>query len=151
MGARRNLVWRAPMPYTTMNQTETNRVMLQYVLWNLLTIGFYGIFFADRLARDLNLACCEDRKRTTGILLYAIFSPLTLGIYSVVWWALAANRLKTYAARYSLPCSTGSRRFLFWSLPGAFLFGAGPFIALHQFMQSANTVCSHYNENQAQE
>ena len=75
-----------------MNKLTTNRGFWLAWLLSMVTFGFYGWYLIHCFAKETNIACKDDGKNTTGLLLFIIFSLLTFGIYSIVWYYNWINR-----------------------------------------------------------
>ena len=55
---------------------KTNRGLLKYILLTIITCGIYAIYFEYAFARDMNIVCAGDGKKTRGVLAQIIFSAL---------------------------------------------------------------------------
>ena len=71
---------RAQKTNKTMEKLTTNRGFWLTLLLSIVTLGIYGWYLVYAFARETNIACKEDGKKTTGLLLYIIFTIITLGI-----------------------------------------------------------------------
>jgi hypothetical protein len=74
----------------------TNRGFWKAFFLNLITLGIYNWYLIHAFAKETNIACKDDGKKTTGLLLYVVFNVLTLGIYGIVWTCMWINRCNNY-------------------------------------------------------
>lgn len=79
-----------------MTQLKDNRNCILCLLLNIVTFGIYSLYLFSVVARDTNVACADDGKKTSGLLKIIIFSLLTFGIYAVVWQCLVISRWDQY-------------------------------------------------------
>ena len=121
------------------------RGLASYILLSMITGGIYGWWRIHVLARDLNLMCEGDGKKTRGFLAFLFFGLITLGIYDVVWLYMVGNRLQDNAKRYNLAFKEGGGTVLRWFLLGALII-VGPFIALHIIFKNTNALADEYNK-----
>lgn len=77
----------------------TNRGFWKAFFLNLITLGIYNWYLIHAFAKETNIACKDDGKKTTGLLLYVVFNVLTLGIYGIVWTCKWINRCNNYLAQ----------------------------------------------------
>ena len=69
-----------------MEEIKLQRSVGLYFFLNTITLGIYGMFFWQRLTRDVNkLLWRKDGQHTPGALPLYLFSFLTLGIYFWPW------------------------------------------------------------------
>ena len=127
-----------------MTKLKTNRSMILYFLLTAITCGIWSFVFVHKQAKDLNVVCAEDGKKTGGFVKYLILTPLTLGIYGIIWWCASASRVKAYGARHNVNGVTGAASLILWTTIGSMLFGLGPFIAIHKYMKSTNRICKDF-------
>ena len=71
---------------------DTNRGILKYLIFTLLTFGIYGMWFIYKMAQDMNTMCEDDDQNTGGLLAFILLSFITLGIYAIYWWYKIAER-----------------------------------------------------------
>ena len=116
---------------------EDRRSLLGVILLSLVTFGIYQFFFVHNVARDVNDMCYEDRKHTNGLLMYIVLSFVTFGIYQFFWYGGIIERVNNFTYKYGVRPRTSFGGFVLWMLLGSFIF-IGPFIALHQFIQTVN-------------
>lgn len=124
---------------------KTDRSLVLYIVLNIVTCGIYGCYFIHALARDMNVACSGDGKKTGGLLQYILLSLITCGIYRWVWYYGVGNRLASNSLRYGMSFQENGTTILLWKLFGVLLCGIGPFIALHIIIKNTNMLCGAYN------
>lgn len=124
---------------------KENRSLLLYILLNIVTCGFYSLYFIHTVARDVNIACAGDGDHTAGLLKHFILSILTCGIYSIYWDYALANRTAANGQRYGYHIQENGTNFLLWMLLGWWLCGLGYFVARNITIKNVNTVCRGYN------
>ena len=74
---------------------RTNRGLAKFYFLSLITFGIYGLVVLCNVSIDINtIASRRDGKHTMNyLLLYFIFSWLTLGIAPLVWFHRISNRI----------------------------------------------------------
>lgn len=118
---------------------KDNRSMLVVILLTIITLGIYSLFLVYELARDTNIACKEDGKKTSGLLAYILLTIITGGIYSIIWWILIIERWDVYLRKHDIPTRITGLGYFLWTFFGAFII-IGPFVALYLSLQSMNDV-----------
>jgi uncharacterized membrane protein YjgN (DUF898 family) len=121
------------------------RGLASYILLSIITLGIYGFWRIHVLARDMNLMCEGDGKKTRGFLAFFFFGLITLGIYDLVWLYMVGDRLYDNAQRYNLTFKESGSTVLLWSLLGALIL-VGPFIAMHIIFKNTNALADEYNK-----
>jgi len=121
------------------------RGLASYILLSIITSGIYGYWRIHVLARDMNIMCQGDGKKTRGFLAYFFFGILTLGIYNLVWIYMVGDRLHDNAKRYGLSFREAGGTVLLWFTLGAFIL-VGPLIALHIIFKNTNALADEYNK-----
>jgi hypothetical protein len=86
-----------------MQKLSTDRGFWLTVLLSIVTLGIYRLYLIYAFAKETNLACVEDGKHTSGLLVYILLSIVTLGIYSIVWDVMLIQRRCNFLARHSKP------------------------------------------------
>lgn len=124
---------------------KTNRSLLVYILFNIVTRGIYGLYFTYALARDINVACSGDGRNTAGLVKLILLSFVTCGIYNWIWYYSLGNRIATNAPRYGMNFQEDGTIILLWRVFGILLCGIGPFIAIHIIIKNVNMLCGAYN------
>jgi heme/copper-type cytochrome/quinol oxidase subunit 2 len=116
-----------------------------YILFSIITFGIYNLYWIYKLAKDVNVICKEDGKKTGGLLMYLFVGLITLGIYVWIWFFMLGDRLQDNAPRYGLNFKESGGTVLLWALLGSFII-VGPFIALHIIIKNTNALAEEYNK-----
>jgi len=124
---------------------STNRSLVTFILFNILTCGIYGYWFLYKMAQDVNLMCSGDGQTTAGLVQFLVLSIITCGIYAWVWYYKLGNRLAANAPRYGLTFSENGTTILMWFLFGIFLCGIGPYVAMHILIKNTNAMAFAFN------
>jgi hypothetical protein len=111
----------------------------------MITGGIYGLWRIYVLARDMNLMCEGDGKKTWGLLAFFFLGLITFGIYDLVWLYTVGDRLQDNAKRYNLTIKEDGGTVLLWFLLGSLII-VGPFIALHIIFKNTNALADGYNK-----
>lgn len=125
---------------------RTDRSLASYILLSIITCGIYSYYFLYTMARDANVICSEDGKKTGGLLAFILLSFVTCGFYAIYWYYSLGNRLAENAPRYGLNFQENGTTILLWYLVGALLCGIGPFVAMHILMKNMNSLSMAYNQ-----
>ena len=115
------------------------------VVFMIITFGIYGLYWIYRLAKDTNLMCAGDGKKTTGLFLFMVLSFITAGIYSWVWYFMLGDRLQENAPRYGLNFKEGGGAILLWALLGSLII-VGPFISIYIITKNMNALAEAFNK-----
>ena len=126
---------------------STNRSLVTYIVFNILTCGIYGYYFLYTMARDVNIMCEGDGDQTSGIAVFILLSIVTCGFYALYWYYKLGNRLATNAPRYGLNFQENGTTILMWYLVGALVCGIGPYVAMHILIKNTNTLAASYNQS----
>jgi hypothetical protein len=122
------------------------RGLASYILLSMVTFGIYGLWRIYVLARDLNLMCAGDGKKTRGLLAFLLLGLITFGIYDLVWLYMVGDRLADNAKRYNLSFREAGGTVLLWYLLGSFIV-VGPFVALYIIFKNTNAMADEYNKS----
>lgn len=125
---------------------KTDRGILKYILLTLITCGIYGLWFIYDLAKDVNIMCEGDGKKTAGLLKMFLLTLVTCGIYGIYWWISIADRMYLNGSRYNVPVPNKGSSVLLWMLLGLFCFAPLLYVAMYQVIENANTLAAAYNE-----
>ena len=125
---------------------KENRSLLVLVILSIITLGIYTLFFWHGYARDMNIVCAGDGRKTRGIIAQVVFSTLTLGIYNLIWMYGAGDRIFLNCAKRNIPNTVSGGSVLLWYVLGAFIL-IGPFVGLYQLISGLNQLCVDYNHN----
>ena len=116
-----------------------NRNIGTFILLNIVTCGIYSIITFCAMGEEIERVCEGDGRKQMQYIFAWLLGMVTLGIYPVVWFYSAMNRLQDNAYRYGdnvRPQYSGSSFLLWWYL-GAFI-GVGPIIAMCNFISDLN-------------
>lgn len=127
---------------------KTNRGLAKYFFLSLITFGIYGLVVLCNVSIDINtIASRRDGKHTMNyLLLYFIFSWLTLGIAPLVWFHRISNRIGGQLAARNLPYSFNASDFWLWYILGSLII-VGPFIYFYKFFKAMNIIADDYNKS----
>ncbi|MBR4762460.1 MAG: DUF4234 domain-containing protein [Clostridia bacterium] len=124
----------------------TNRKLVKYIFFSILTFGIYSIVFFTNISTSLNTAASryDGRKTMNYCLVYFLFSWMTLGIVPFVWIIKLSSRIGGELKRRGINYGFGAGTFWLWYFLGS-LFIAGPFIYIHKLATAMNLICKDYN------
>lgn len=134
-----------PNPQYATVALSTNRDIMMYILFTILTCGIYGYWYVYQMAQDTNTICYEDGEETPGLLVYILLSIVTCGIYSYYWMYKLANRLQNNGPRYGVPIQEGGSDVLLWLVLGMFTCGICGFIGMNIIIKNLNALSEAYN------
>jgi len=130
-----------------MKKLTTNRGFWLALLLTIVTLGIYGFYLVYAFAKETNIACAEDGKRTKGLVAYILLSILTLGIYSIVWDCQIINRRNNYLLRHGKPEGLKVSTYLLTLfLFGWLTLGVMFFVIMAKDLYLQNAVNETYNE-----
>ena len=124
---------------------KTDRSLVAYILLSIITCGIYSYYFLYAMARDANVICSADGKKTGGLLAFILLSFITCGFYALYWYYALGNRLAENAPRYGMNFQENGTTVLLWYLVGALVCGIGPFVAMHILIKNMNSLSVAYN------
>lgn len=124
---------------------KTNRGLFKYIVFTVLTVGIYALYMIHATARELNISCAGDGKKTHGLAFCILFDVITLGIYSIVWYVTVCERMKRRIESVSETADVSGLGYFLWSTFGSLLFGLGSFIATYKWLHALNHVNEIYN------
>ena len=130
-----------------MEKLTTNRGFWLTLLLSIITLGFYGWYLIYAFARETNIACAEDGKKTSGLLFYILLSIVTLGIYAIVWSVILISRRSAYLIRHGKAegLSVGTYLMTLFLL-GWLTLGIMYLVVFCKFLYQQNAVNRTYNE-----
>lgn len=130
-----------------MYKLTTNRGFWLAFLLTIVTLGFYGLYLIHAFAKETNIACSEDGKRTRGLLGYILLSIITLGVYSIVWDCMWIGRCNAHLARHGKPEGLQVSTYLLTLfLFGWLTLGVMYLVVFCKELYLQNAVNSTYNE-----
>lgn len=129
-------------------QLKTNRGLLKFILFSIITLGIYSIVFYSSISNDVNVVCSRyDGKKTMHYcLLFFLVGPITFGIAYIVWAHKIANRIGNELRRRGVAYSFSAADYWLWNVLGSLIF-VGPFIYLHKLAKAMNELNKNYNIN----
>ena len=86
-----------------MSKLVTNRGFWLSLLLSIVTLGIYQLYLIHAFAKETNIACKEDNRKTTGLFLYLLLSLITFGIYAIVWECMWIDRCNEYLRKNNKP------------------------------------------------
>jgi len=136
----------------TLNKTEMERLTTNRGFWiafllSIVTFGIYGLYLIYAFAKETNIACKEDGKRTQGLIVYILLSIVTFGIYGIVWQAMLINRRCAFLAKNNKPEGLQLSTYLLTIfLLGWLTLGIMYIVLFCKFLYQQNAVNQLYNE-----
>ena len=129
-----------------MYKLKTSRSLLKLILLSLITFGIYGIVFMSNISTDINtIASRHDGKKTMHYcLILFIFSGLTFGIATLVWFHRMSNRIGSELIRRGINYDFNASTYWLWNILGSLIF-VGPFIYMHKLASAMNMLSENYN------
>ena len=126
-------------------QLPTERGLAKMFFLGILTLGIYPIVIRSRIVTELNIAASRyDGKRTMPYFAMVTLSPITLGIYALVWMHKFCHRIGDELVRRNADYKFGPSTFWLWCVLGSLII-VGPFVFVHKLMKSMNKINAHYN------
>lgn len=86
-----------------MNKLTTNRGFWLALLLSIVTFGIYSMYLIYSFAKETNIVCREDGKRTQGLLAFILLGIITFGVYDIVWYCQWMGRCNNYLAKNGKP------------------------------------------------
>lgn len=125
---------------------KTDRGLIKLILLSFITCGIYDLWFIHDLAKDVNVMCEGDGKKTAGLLKMMLLTLITCGIYGIFWWISIADRMYLNGSRYNTQIPNTGSSVMLWILLGTFCLPFLSFVAYYQVIENANTLAAAYNE-----
>lgn len=115
-----------------------HRNIFLYILLNIVTLGIYGIVAMCIIGDEINTVCEGDGKKQMHYLLALLLGLITCGIFLLIWYYKAIERLRDNAYRYNIAAlNTSGSEYIIWTLLGSFIV-VGPLIATIKFLGAVN-------------
>ena len=129
------------------NEMQTERSLLIFIVLGILTIGIYPIVFFSGISNDINKVASEyDGKETMHYcLLFFLVGWVTLGIGYFVWFHRISNRIGNYLYRKDISYNFSAKDYWLWGVLGSLII-VGPFIYLHKLATAMNKIAELYNQ-----
>ncbi len=123
----------------------TNRGFWLTLLLSIVTLGFYQWYLVYAFAKETNTACRNDGQNTKGLLLFIVFSIITLGIYSIIWYCMWINRCNTYLALNRRPQGLQVSTYILSIFFGWLTLGIFNLVVFCKMLYLQNAVNDTYN------
>lgn len=130
-----------------MRNLKTDRSFITFWLLNIITCGIYSIFFNSSIGEDLNIIAARDGKKTMHYcLMFFVLAPLTMGIWSLVWFHQLSERMGDELRRRGIDYNFNASTFWLWNVLGSFIF-VGPIVYTVKYIKAINLLAEDYNLN----
>jgi len=123
---------------------KENRSWFWDFIFGILTLGIYNLVVIHQFARDTNIACAEDGKKTMGLLVMILLTILTGGLFYIIWFCMMLYRWETYLERHNVTPNITVTGYLLWVILGYFII-IGPIVAIAKAYGNLNQVARLYN------
>ena len=130
-------------------ELRTNRNLLKYLVFGMLTGGIYCIWQMIEMGDTLNVIISDRyKKKIPNYLLMSLLGLFTFFITEIIWWRLMSVRitneserrgLKTYFTKPVFIATIAIPRITFILSP------IGGIIAIPTLMHDMNALCADYN------
>lgn len=114
-----------------------NRNIFLFILLNTVTCGIYGIVALCKMSKEINEVCEGDGRDTMNYIFAFLLGIVTFGIFTLIWFYKAMERLKDNGYRYGITVKHSGSEYLLWTLLGSFI-AVGPLVALCFFVSNVN-------------
>ena len=89
----------------------------------------------------------RDGKKTMHYCLaYFVLTPVTCGIYGIIWMHQISQRIGDEARARGMMTDFGASTFWLWNVLGSMII-VGPFIYMHKLLQAMNYIAGSYTAN----
>jgi len=130
-----------------MSKLTTNRGFWLTLLLSIVTFGIYYLYLVHAFAKETNIACKDDNKKTSGLLVFFLLSLVTIGIYGIVWFCMWINRCNEYLRKNNKPDGLQVSTFLLTVfLLGPLTIGIMYLVVFCKMLYLQNAVNRTYNE-----
>jgi len=130
-----------------MSKLTTNRGFWLTLLLSIVTLGIYGWYLIHAFAKETNIACKGDNKKTSGLIVFFLLSLVTIGIYAIVWYCMWINRCNEYLRKNNRPDGLQMSTFLLTVfLLGPLTLGIMYLVVFCKMLYLQNAVNKTYNE-----
>jgi ABC-type uncharacterized transport system fused permease/ATPase subunit len=130
-----------------MSKLTTNRGFWLTLLLSFVTLGIYYWYLIHAFAKETNIACKDDNKKTSGLLLFILLSLITFGIYGLVWICKWIGRCNDYLKKNNKPEGLQVSTFLLTAfLLGPLTAGIMYLVVFCKMLYLQNAVNRAYNE-----
>ena len=130
-----------------MSKLATKRGFWLTLLLSFVTFGIYYLYLIHAFAKETNIACKDDNKKTSGLLVFFLLSLVTIGIYGIVWFYMWINRCNEYLRKNNKPDGLQVSTFLLTVfLLGPLTIGIMYLVVFCKMLYLQNAVNRTYNE-----
>jgi len=130
-----------------MNKLTTNRGFWLTLLLSIVTFGIYYWYLIHAFAKETNIACKGDNKKTSGLLVFILLSLVTFGIYAIVWFCMWINRCNENLRKNNKPEGLQVSTYLLTIfLLGPITLGIMYLVVFCKMLYLQNAVNRTYNE-----
>ena len=98
---------------------RTDRKLLPYIIFSLLTCGIYALWYLYHIIKDVNIMCRGDGEHTPGFAKLILLSILTCGIYTFFWYYKMMQRMERNVAENGIPTAFNAKNTLILIIIGA--------------------------------
>ena len=98
---------------------RTDRKLLPYIIFSLLTCGIYALWYLYHIIKDVNIMCRGDGEHTPGLAKLILLSILTCGIYTFFWYYKMMQRMERNVAEKGIPTAFNAKNTLILIIIGA--------------------------------
>ena len=140
------------IPERASRKLRTDRKAWKYILFNILTLGFYEIFFFMPMTFEVDkIAPKPDRSKTMNFVFAFILALFTFNIVLTVWLYMFTERVEEALAQRGIEYDFSTNDFWnFYFFGGLFVFGNFiAFFYFHKLCKAMNLLCADYNEKGA--
>ena len=125
---------------------KTDRNVWRFVILNILTLGFYSIFFFMQLSYELDkIAPDKYREKTMNYIVAFVLAYFTFAIVIDIWHYQISRRIEEALVRREIDYEFGTGTFWAWFFFGSFII-IGPIVYLHKLCRAMNLLCEDYNK-----
>ena len=125
---------------------KTNRSLVKYIIFSILTCGIYSCYFIHSIAKDMNIMCDGDGEHTRGFWGYLFLSIFTCGIYSFIWYYQLGDRMARNKHKYHCKFTENGATILLWLLLGSFVMPILSYVSLYIIIKNINEMAEGYNK-----
>ena len=130
-----------------MQKLTTNRGLWLTLLLSIVTFGIYGLYLIYAFAKETNIACAGDGKKTQGLVAFILLTIITFGIYGIVWYCNWISRCNIYLAKNGKPEGLQVSTYLLTVfLLGYLTLGIMYIVVFSKQLYLQNAVNKTYNE-----
>ncbi|MCI1902132.1 MAG: DUF4234 domain-containing protein [Bifidobacteriaceae bacterium] len=126
---------------------RTDRSLLKYILFGIITLGIYDIVVLTETTNTVNtiISRYDGRRSMHYLLMFFIFGWLTGGIAWLVWYHRISNRIGDELQRRGHDRLISASDYWLWGILGS-LIVVGPFVYLYKLFNAVNTLAWDYNQ-----